>query len=161
MKKIRNFIFLITALFLFTSCDLDNPEYKGIENLNITEITKDKLSFNLDVSAFNPNNHKINVRKSTFKVYIDGDYIGDAHLLEKYKMPKRETVTQTVPIELELKKGSLFMLIGKTQRKSAEIRIEGILKGSFSGLPFRKKINEKKNVDLKDLNINLNKFPAF
>lgn len=161
MNKFRNLLFIVGALFFVTSCDLDNPEYKGIENLTITEITKDKVSFNLDVSAFNPNKHKINIRKSNFKVYIDESYVGDAYLMDKYIMPKRETVTQTVPIELKLQKGSLFTLIGKTQRKSADIRIQGVLKGSLSGIPFRKKINEKKEVDLKELNINLNKLPQF
>jgi len=148
---------LLSVLFMTSSC-IENPEYKGVSNFKIDEINKDKISFNIDVSAYNLNGYKLKVRKSHFKLYLNDEYIGNAHLLQKYKMKKKTTTLDNVPVEVFLEKGMLFSLMKIASRGSVKVRIEGILKASVIGLPVRTHIDQTKNINMKDLNINLGQF---
>ena len=157
MKNFKYFIAILSVLFLTTGC-LENPEYKGVSNFKLDEINKEKISFNLDVSAYNPNGYNLKVRKSHFKLYLNDEYIGNAHLLQKYKMKKRITTLDNVPVEVFLEKGVLLSLMKVVSQGTVKVRIEGILKASVVGIPVRTHIDQTKNVDMKDLNINLGQF---
>ena len=157
MKSFKYLFALVSVFFLTTGC-IENPEYKGVSNFKLDEINKEKISFNIDVSAFNPNGYKLKVRKSHFKLYLNDEYIGNAHLLQKYKMKKRTTTLDNVPVEVFLEKGVFLSLMKIASRGTVKVRIEGVLKASVVGFPVRTRIDQTKNIDMKDLNINLGEF---
>lgn len=159
--KIVNYIsVLFVTLFLATSC-IEDPEFRGVSNFKIDEVNKEKISFNLDVSAYNPNGYNLKVRKSNFKLYLNDNYIGNAHLLRKYKMKRKTTTLDSVPVEIFLEKGILMPLMKIIVGGTAELRLEGVLKASFVGIPVRKHIQQTRKVNLKDLNLNLGQFLDF
>lgn len=161
MKRQIIFFLSITLLLLTTAGCIENPEFKRIENFKIEKINKEAVYFNADVEIYNPNNKKIKIKKSNFKLYVNDHYIGNAKLLQSYKMGKNTTTLNNVPIEVLLEKDVYLSLIQMAIGKSVEIRLEGNLKGSVSGFPYSKKINETKNVNLKDLGLNLGSFLGF
>lgn len=157
MKSFKYLIVLLSVIFLITSC-IEEPEYKGVSNFKLDEINKDKIAFNLDVSAYNPNGYNLKVRKSHFKLYLNDEYIGNAHLLQKYKMKKKTTTLDNVPVEVFLEKGVLQSLMKVVSRREIKVRIEGVLKASIIGFPVRTHIDQTKSINMKDLNINLGQF---
>jgi LEA14-like dessication related protein len=157
MKNIKYFIVLVSVLFLTTSC-IENPEFKGASNFKLDEINKDKIAFNVDISAYNPNGYKLKVRKSKFRLYLNDKFIGNAQLLQKYKMKKNTTTLDNVPVEVLLEKGVLLSLMKVASGSTVKLRLEGVLKASVIGFPVRKKIDQTKNINLKDLGLNLGQF---
>src|SRR5690625_7632491 len=89
-RKLLYFLSIIFVVFTATSC-IDTPEFKGISNFKIDDINKERITFNVDVRMYNPNNKKVSIRPSTFKLYLNDQFIGDARLLRKYKMGKNTT----------------------------------------------------------------------
>src|SRR5690554_2531203 len=160
MKSFKYITVFLAVLFLATSC-IEEPEFKGVSNFKLDEINKDKISFNIDVSAYNPNGYNLKVRKSNFKLYLNDKYIGNAELLQKYKMKRKTTTLDNVPVEILLEKGILLSLMKIAVGGTVDLRLEGVLKASVVGIPVRKHIDQTKKINLKDLDINLGQFLNF
>lgn len=149
------FLSLLLTLALFTSCDVEQPEVRDVAHFKLEELNKKKISFNIDVTAYNPNNYKIKVRKSTLKLYINNKFIGNAQLTKKYAMDKKTTTTGNVPVTVLLDKNVYASLLKMVVGGKAKLKIEGPLKLSVSGFPFKKDISKIERVDFKDLGISL------
>lgn len=160
MKNFKYLVVLLSVLFITTGC-LEDPEFRGVSNFKLDELNKDKISFNIDVSAYNPNGYNLKVRKSTFKLYLNDKYIGNAQLLQKYKMKRKTTTLDNVPVEVLLEKGVLLSLMKIATGGTVNLRLEGVLKASVVGIPVRKHIDQTKKINLKDLDINLGQFLNF
>jgi len=159
-RKLLYFLSIIFVVFTATSC-IDTPEFKGISNFKIDDINKERITFNVDVRMYNPNNKKVSIRPSTFKLYLNDQFIGDARLLRKYKMGKNTTTLENVPVEVLLEKDVLLSLMKLAVGGKITARIDGKLKASVSGFPHGKHISETKEIDLKDLGVNLGGFLGF
>lgn len=160
MRNIKFLAALFSLLFILTSC-IENPQFKGVSNLKIDNVNKEKLSFNLDVSAYNPNGYKLKVRKSSFNLYLNDLYVGQAYLLQKYKMKKRTTTLDNVPVEIILEPGVMMKLMKIALGGTVKLRMEGTLKASVVGLPVKKKIDQTRDINLKDLNLNFRQLLGF
>lgn len=154
MYHFKALVLYLVVLFLFTGC-IEEPEFKGASDFKLDEINKEHVMFNVDVSVFNPNGYALKVRKSTFDLYIDDLYIGEAKLLDKYKMKRKSTTLGNVPVEIVLQDGMMLKLMRFVSKKSVNLRLKGTLKASVLGIPNKQEIDQTKTVNLKDLNINL------
>ena len=160
MRSIKLISLLFAFLFIATGC-MENPQFKGVSNFKIDDINREKISFNVDVSAYNPNGYKLKVRKSNFNLYLNDLYVGQAFLLEKYKMKKRTTTLDNVPVEILLEKGVFMKLVKIAMGGTVKLRMEGTLKASVIGLPVKKKIDQTRDINLSDLNINFRQLLGF
>ena len=70
-------------------------------------------------------------------------------------MKRKQLNTNNVPVKIVLEKGVFLRLLGFLRKDKVELRLKGILKGSAVIIPFRRKIDQKKQISLDDLNINL------
>lgn len=160
MRGFKLVLAIFSLLFIITSC-VENPQFKGVSNFKIDNVNSDKVSFNVDVSAFNPNGYNLKVRKSSFNLYLNDQYVGQAYLLKKYKMKRKTTTLDNVPVEVLLEPGVMMKLMRIAMGGTVKLRLEGTLKASALGIPVRKKLDQTKNIDLKDLNINFRQLLGF
>lgn len=156
MQNLKVVFLALIVLFSVSSC-FEEPEFRGASNFKLDEFNQDHLQFNVDVSVFNPNGYALKVRKSTFDVYINDVYIGEAKLLDKYKMKSNRTTLGNVPVEVKLGNGVIFQLMKFMKDESVELRLKGKLKASVLGIPNKQDIDQTKTVNLKDLNIDIGK----
>lgn len=154
MKNLKVVFLAVIVLFSVSSC-FEEPEFKGASNFKLDEFNQDHIRFNVDVSVFNPNGFALKVRKSTFDLYVNDVYIGEAKLLKKYKMKRKKTTLGNVPVEVKLEKGVIFQLMRFMKDKSVELRLKGKLKASALGIPNKQDIDQTKTVNLEDMNIDL------
>lgn len=154
-RKILYILGLFLTLFLITSCDVEQPTVRDVSHFKLNELNKDKVSFNIDVTAYNPNNYKIKVRKSTLKLYINDKFIGNAQLTKKYSMEKMTTTTGNVPVTVLLDKRVYGSLLRMVAGGKVKLKIEGPLKLSVRGFPVKRDISKVKRIDLKDIGISL------
>ncbi|PWH85432.1 NDR1/HIN1-like protein [Brumimicrobium oceani] len=160
MRSIQFISALFAILFIATGC-MENPQFKGVSNFKIDEVNREKVSFNVDVSAFNPNGYSLKVRKSDFNLYLNDLYVGQAFLLQKYKMKRKTTTLDNVPVEILLEKGVFMKLMKIAMGGTVKLRMEGTLKASALGIPVRKQIDQTREVNLSDLNINFRQLLGF
>jgi LEA14-like dessication related protein len=154
MKIISRILIVLTLLFSVTGC-FENPEFKGFSNFQLKEMNKNIIKFKVDVSVFNPNSYNLKIRRSRFDVFVNDTYLGKARLMKKFKMKRKQTSDGQIPVELTLEKGVFFKVLAMAQGSGkVKLRLNGPLKASASIIPVRKKIDETKEIDLGDLNIN-------
>ncbi len=143
---------IISLLFLVTSC-FDQPELKQMDNFKINELSSEKVRFNVDLELFNPNGYNLKVRKSTFDVHVNEQYIGVAKVLEKVKIKRKSTEFANASVQIDLEKGMFFKLLSIAKSaKQVDLKLDGVLKASASFIPVRRKIAYKKTLNLKDFN---------
>lgn len=148
------FFVAVTLITILSSC-FDVPEFKGISNFKLDELNSNKVSFDLDARVLNPNSYGIRVRKSTFDLYLGDVYVGKAKLKKSFKMKRKRESSCHVPVEVILEKGMLMKLMALANKRTLDVRVKGILKASVWGVPRREKIDERKKINPKDLNLNL------
>src|SRR5690606_3132998 len=101
------------------------------------------------------------VRKSNFNLYMNDQYVGKAFLLEKYKMKRKTTTLDNVPVEILLEPGIMMKLMKIAMGGTVKLRLEGTLKASAIGIPVKKELDQTRDFDLKDLNINFGQLLGF
>ncbi|MCO5259428.1 MAG: LEA type 2 family protein [Crocinitomicaceae bacterium] len=144
---------LVALLFLFSSCSIEKIDFKGVDNIKFKKLVNRNLSISFDAALNNPNKQTIKIKPSTCDFYINGDRIGIAHLDETISILKNSDASVTVPITIEIQQGAIPKLIAGALMKTASVRVVGSLKGSMNGFTKRKKIDETREVSLKDLKL--------
>ena len=90
MKSFKKLFFLLTILFLVSSCfEYDDISLLGIEGFKMGKIDGKRIAFSLDVKIDNPNKYSLVVKPSTLDVYIEDNLIGHTSLDQKIKFIKK------------------------------------------------------------------------
>lgn len=152
IKKWGCFLML---LFVFNACSYENVEFKEAVNFKLNKIEGRALSISFDAILNNPNGYNLKVKPSAFDLHINGEHVGIVKLDERIKIIKKSESTVAVPVTAEVLKGALPKLIAGALKKTATVRIVGTVKGGASGFPVRKKIDETREIPLRDLDFGL------
>ena len=141
-------LFPLVLLFVFSSCEL----YEDIEVVNMGQVKLDQLdgnnvTLNMDVELDNPNFYTIKVKPSYLDVYIEGELVGKAHLLEKLKMKRKSVAVYNVKVELLGEKGILSKALKYSLKKELKIRLVGKVKASVLLISKKFKVDETKTID--------------
>ncbi len=147
--------YLLVLLFVFSACSFEDVQFKEAQNFKITKLEGKKLSLSFDAILNNPNGYNLKVKPSTFDLYINGDHVGIIHLDERVKIVKRSESSVSVPVSAELVNGALPKLIAGALKKTATVRIVGTVKGGVSIFSKKKKIDETREIPLRDLDFGL------
>lgn len=145
--------YLLVLLFIFSSCTFEDVQFKEAENFKLNKIEGRTMSVSFDAILNNPNGYHLKVKPSSFDLYINGNHVGIIHLDEKIKIIKRSESTVAVPVTAELLNGALPKLLAGALKKTATVRIVGTVKGGVSIFSTKKKIDETREIPLRDLNL--------
>ena len=84
MLKRISLLFLLIGLF--TACEtIDDLELVGSPRLKFYGVSKDGIDLGLVLKIRNPNKYTFNVKQGKFKIWINGNEVGSAHLTGKIK----------------------------------------------------------------------------
>jgi LEA14-like dessication related protein len=143
---------LLALLFVFSACSVEKVEFKGIENLKLVKLESRNLSLTFEATISNPNKSKIKVKPSNFDLYINGSQVGIAHIDNTIEFQKASESTVTVPVTVNVMQGAIPKILAGALMKTATVRIVGKFKGSMYGFTKGKKIDETKEISLRELN---------
>ncbi len=144
---------LLVLLFVFTACSFEDVQFREAENFKLNKIEGRTISVSFDAILNNPNGYNLKVKPSSFDLYINGSHVGIIQLDEKIKIIKRSESTVAVPVTAELLNGALPKLIAGALKKTATVRIVGTVKGGVSIFSTKRKIDETREIPLRDLNL--------
>ncbi len=153
------YYFLFILLLGLSAC-FTTPQFVDASNFKLKgyKPQENTLKFSIDLTILNPNGYGIKVRKSKMDIYVGDFHIGQGQLEEAFKMRRKNETICHVPLKLTLERRAIFKLLGLTTKKNAKIRLVGTLRASVFGIPKREKIDQERNFNLSDLNINLKGF---
>jgi LEA14-like dessication related protein len=142
------FLALFLAFFLISSCEF----YEDIDMVTMGKVRLDKLEgnnavINIDVELDNPNFYAIKVKPSFLEVYVEDEYMGKAHLLEKVKIKRKRTGTYNVKLELQGQEGIVKKAMKYAQKDKLKVRLVGKVKGSVFFISKKIAVDETKTID--------------
>lgn len=153
MNFFKKIGYLLVLLFVFTACSFEDVQFREAENFKLNKIEGRTISVSFDAILNNPNGYTLKVKPSSFDLYINGSHVGIIQLDEKIKIIKRSESTVAVPVTAELLNGALPKLIAGALKKTATVRIVGTVKGGVSIFSTKRKIDETREIPLRDLNL--------
>lgn len=153
MNFLKKMGYLLVLLFVFTACSFEDVQFREAENFKLNKIEGRTISVSFDAILNNPNGYNLKVKPSSFDLYINGSHVGIIQLDEKIKIVKRSESTVAVPVTAELLNGALPKLIAGALKKTATVRIVGTVKGGVSIFSTKRKIDETREIPLRDLNL--------
>jgi LEA14-like dessication related protein len=129
MIKAFLFILALGATTLF----LREPEFIDARNFGLRSIGAKTSTITSDLYYYNPNNIGLQLKKAELDVYIDNKFLGHSILDTLILIPKKDTFSFPVNLEVDMKNifPNAFSLLTKTE---IELRIEGIAKVGKGGL---------------------------
>lgn len=148
---IKKWGYLLMLLFVVSACSYENVEFKEAQNFHLKKIEGRNLSVSFDAILNNPNGYNLKIKPSVFDLYINDSHVGIIKLDERIKIVKRSESTVAVPVTAEVLQGALPKLLAGALRKTATVRIVGKVKGKVSIFPASKKIDETREIPLRDL----------
>jgi LEA14-like dessication related protein len=149
--NIKLFFTLIVGALLLNSCfEYDDVEYKGFENVKMTNPKDGHMSLSFDLKLNNPNKFKIKIKPSDVTVFIGGKELGQVHLTETLTIAKR--THRTYPIALNVKLSDLFesglgSAFEMMSKQKVSLRIKGFVRGSVYGITQKRYIDETQEME--------------
>jgi LEA14-like dessication related protein len=135
---VKAFLFIVTlgAASFF----LREPEFIDARNFGLRSIGSKTSTVSADLFYYNPNNLGLQMKRAELDVYIDDRFLGHSLLDTLIIIPKKDTFSIPVIMEVEMKNlfPNAFSLLTKTE---VNLRIEGTAKigkgGVFLNIPVK------------------------
>lgn len=145
---------LLLLIFLAASCDFKEVQFKGIENVQMPQISDSEILVGLTLKLENPNKFKIKIKPSAVDVYIEEKMMGTIFLDKKVVLKKKQESSYTTQLRVKLADGALFSLLKYMARKEVPVRFKGKVKGSVFGISKKIDIDQTKIVNGEQLKLN-------
>ncbi len=135
---VKSFLFILTLGF--ATLFLREPEFVDARNFGLKSLGTKTSTVTADLFYYNPNNMGLQMKKAEVDVYIDDKFLGHSLLDTLIFIPKKDTFSFPVNLEVEMKNifPNAFSLLTKTE---IDLRIEGTAKvgkgGIFLNVPVR------------------------
>lgn len=144
----RNIIIVLLSLFVLSSCEwYQDVDIVEVGKVKLDGINGNNASINLDVELNNPNWYGIKVKPSFLSVYVEDEYVGKAHLLEKVKFKRKKVATYNLKVDLLGEKGVLKKAMKYALKKELKIRLEGKVKAGVFIISKKFEVDETKTID--------------
>jgi len=116
---------IISIAFLATSCaSLKAPEFKSVENVQLTKFGFNESVFNLDLHYYNPNKASLKLRNAEGEAWVDETHLGHFIVDTLTLIPGKSDFVLPVKLQVELAKllkvSALALLSGE-----AMVKIQG------------------------------------
>ena len=130
---INKFSVIIAALLigvLLSSCNFQEVEVTGIENVSVTKINKDGVEFNIGLGLENPNNFSFTIQKIYADIYADDVYLGKIKNYKNFKVIKESKEVYPITFNLEFKslKNNYLKALKTLAKRKTKIRVKGYVK---------------------------------
>lgn len=133
MKALLPILFVGFVLASCNSGNVQQPEYRDIQNIRIGEVGVLQTTAIVDLIYYNPNNFGLTLNEARGDVYVDDTYLGRFSLEEKVKVGRRSEFL--IPAQIKLDNiGALRNHRDIYKKKEAKVRIEGFATVSKAGI---------------------------
>ncbi len=150
MKQYFLICFFALACLGFSSCKIQEPQFKQVNNLRINSAGSDMM-IEGDAVFYNPNNLSLTLKEVNLVVSLGQDQLGTiVQTMEKEIEAKSEF---SVPLSLKFPKQKILGLLiggffGGLANKDIEIGYKGFAKANKYGVNFKVPIDSKQKIKL-------------
>jgi LEA14-like dessication related protein len=133
-------LFLVVLIAGSLAFLFKEPQFVEARNFALTSVGLKSSTVYTDLFYFNPNGFGIQMKKADLDIYVDDKFIGHTLIDTLINIPRRDTFSIPVSMDVEMKKifpNALSILL----KEEVMLRIEGTAKlgkaGLFVNVPVR------------------------
>lgn len=152
-SSLPSFLFSSLVLCLLLSCgSVKDPDFKGIENVRLSQAGLNESSLFLDLYYFNPNKYRLTLKKAEGDAWMDGIPLGHFIIDTLIRIPAIADFRLPVKLKMDMNhflQNTAAALFNKN--KEVTVRIEGRAKVGKNGIFIHYPIHYEGKQDLRDL----------
>lgn len=151
--RTKGFLFFsLVAIFLWSCGKIIAPDYRGVENVHISDISLTSVKLNFTVKMYNPNKIKLVTKSGKINVKLDEIDFGDVRLDSGFVLPPEELSSFTATAETTFK-GIFLGILPTLKNLMTKDEIPMHLKGhmvakTYGGIPLRIPIYKTEKIKL-------------
>lgn len=127
----------LLALFIAASCRQPLlPEYSGVENIRLGELSANESAVSADLKYFNPNPFPMKLKQGEVGVYINDRFVGRTILDTAIAIPARDSFLIPVSMKLDMKQ-VYSNALSAVLSGSVKIKLDGFARVSRGALTMK------------------------
>ncbi|MFT4662619.1 MAG: LEA14-like dessication related protein [Patiriisocius sp.] len=142
----KHLIIPFIALLFLSSCNVQEVNFKGVENIQLVKMENNVMEFNVSARLGNPNTFNINMIDSDMDFYLENTYMCKAFLQDPITILKKKEEVYTFMLKtgkIDQKK-LLPILLKAALTGKVKVGVKGDVKGKVYF------ISKKVNIDMED-----------
>ena len=149
MKKNLFIIFLLPILFFLSCKSIRDVTIEGVENIKLTNLSKEEIEFEFDMRINNPNSIGVTIYPSEFETSVNNINAVKIKLAKKVRIKAKTDMAYTFHYKSDFSKlelNNVVKIMSVVASKSANLSLKGDIK---AGKWFYKKkipVELKKNI---------------
>lgn len=144
---------ILVGVWLLVGCEFSEPDLSNFGKFRLTKLQGQHVEAEFNVDCENKNGIGFKMKKADIDVLVDDQLLGKITMNKKIKVPRKSKNTYTVPLVIELEKGTLLKLLQLSMRKEVTVHFKGKIRGSVCGISKSFKVDETKSIDGKLFNM--------
>lgn len=139
VKKCR-FILLLLCLAAAGCIQIQEPEFRGLSNLEVRNVGLSAVQIGFGMTYYNPNNFAVSVKETAVKVYLDEVYLGEFAQDTVIAVNKKSEFT--APLSGQISMATFLKLdLQDIHKREVSILAEGTTKVGKAGFFITEKVH--------------------
>lgn len=151
LRVMKQILGALALIFVLASCGrMQDPQFKGIENVNLDKASFDSATVTLDIRYHNPNSFKGSLKKAEGDAWMDSTYLGHFIVDSTVQIPANSEFLVPVKLAVDMKqilKHSFAALLNE----DVMLRIKGKARAGKSGFYRNFNLNYQGKQNLREL----------
>ena len=152
LKKLLNaWLFILIAFFSIGCMEYREVEVIEVSDVGIKSITLTGIEIGVSMQIKNPNNYDISIVDSDLALFAEGKKVGNAHVIEKIKIPKKSNKIHRFTVQsntADIVSNAIPLLMSLMSKDVLAVQITGDIKAKAKGLSKRFPVDFKDKVKL-------------
>ena len=147
----KNLFFALVLIILLASCGkMEDPVFKGIENVKVNEVGIAESTVTLDIRCLNPNNFQGRLKQAEGDAWMDSTYLGHFIVDSTVYIPANSEFLVPVKMAVDMKK-ILKHSIAAFLNEDVLLKITGKARAGKSGFYRNFSLNYQGKQNLREI----------
>lgn len=148
----KGLFFLLAILLLLNSCaTFQEPEFLGLTNYKLGQISGRELKFHIEAKVSNPNWYTIKIKPSDLEVYVEDQLMGTVRLDKTLKIKGKSESDLIIDLNGLLADGAMITAVRYMNKEEVRVNIKGKVKGGVFIFSKKFEVDETRSVNGRNL----------
>ncbi len=141
MNKLRAYALLLFIAFTLVRCSQSlQPEWVGLNDVEIYSIGSSESVLSMKIECFNPNQFPLVLKSANLDISLDNHYLGHTNIDSLIHIPALDTFAIPVKVQLDMK-NIVNNALSLALQDSVILKLDGEVKAGRTALQISRKVH--------------------
>jgi|GEM_PF-1245080 len=150
--KFAPFVLLFTGLFFLSSCQVEQVEFMELKNVVVKDVKPKEIYLDVTAVLDNPNSFSIKIIDSDLDLYLEGNKLGKATLLEEFTLESGEQKAYDLKVKAvgdNIQMKMLPVMLSAALTGKVTVKLQGDITGRVALIKKKVKVDITQEVRFK------------